>query len=379
MESDADRAEEFCEALRCASQSGESLRIAGSDSKAFLTRGAGDLQSRPVNRTLDIAAHRGMIDYRPEELVLTARAGTPLRLIEQALAEANQYLPFEPPRFAGGGTLGGAIACGLSGPGRPWRGAVRDAVLGVEMANGCGERLRFGGQVMKNVAGYDVSRLQVGAFGTLGLLLAVSVKVLPRPAAEQTRVFELDARAALERCRAWARRPHPISATCYLDGRLRVRLSGAAPAVEEAAVQLGGEEESDARFWEALRDHRLPFLADAASESGSGLDSRDAAGRLWRCSMPPAAEVPLDDCLVSWAGAERWWRPGPEPSATLSAIAAAGGSARPFDGRFGLRDHGLTAAEMVYSARLREAFDPAGVLNPELAPRAPQRELQRAD
>jgi glycolate oxidase FAD binding subunit len=379
MEGDADRAEELCEALRRASESGELLCITGSGSKAFLNRGPRDSQPLPVSRPLSVTAHRGIVDYRPEELVLTARAGTPLAEVEQALAAANQYLPFEPPRFGGGGTLGGAIACGLSGPGRPWRGAVRDAVLGVELANGRGERLRFGGQVMKNVAGYDVSRLQVGAFGTLGLLLSVSVKVLPRPATEQTRVFELDARVALAHCRAWARQPHPISATCHFDGRLRVRLSGAAPAVADAAAQLGGEPEPDEQFWEALRDHRLAFLAEAATESALASNSDEGARSLWRCSMPPAADAPLDACLVSWAGAERWWRPVGEASATMAAVAAAGGNARPFDRRFGMRAYGLSAAAARYSLRLRQAFDPGGVLNPALAPRPPELEVQHAD
>jgi glycolate oxidase FAD binding subunit len=379
MAGDTDRAEALCEAIRCAAEAGESLRIVGSGSKAFLTPDAENPRGEPDGGLLSVAEHRGIIDYRPEELVLTARAGTPLAEIEQALAEGGQLLPFEPPRFGGGGTLGGAVACGLSGPGRPWRGAVRDLLLGVEIANGRGERLRFGGQVMKNVAGYDVSRLQAGAFGTLGLLLAVSVKVLPRPATEQTRVFALDARAALARCRAWARRPYPITATCHFDTQLRVRLSGAEPAVTEAAAQLGGELEQDARFWESLRDHRLAFLAGTTSASNPGEAARDAADMLWRCSMPPAAEFPLAGCLVTWGGAERWWRPGASAHAAMAAVTALGGSARPFDGRYGQRANGLSAAATRYAARLRQAFDPGGVLNPRLAPQAAVRQVQRAD
>ncbi|MFW6094392.1 MAG: glycolate oxidase subunit GlcE, partial [Pseudomonadota bacterium] len=220
-----DRTDALCDEVRRAREAGEAVRITGAGSKGFLCRG--HPQRGGAVRELDVGGHRGIVDYRPEELVLTARAGTPLAEIAGVLAESGQALPFEPPRFQGRGTLGGAVACGLSGPGRPWRGAVRDAVLGVEMVNGLGEHLRFGGQVMKNVAGYDVSRLQTGAFGTLGVLLAVSVRVMPVPAAEETRVFELDARAALERCRAWARGPYPITATAHLDGRLHVRLSGA--------------------------------------------------------------------------------------------------------------------------------------------------------
>lgn len=379
MDSDADCAEELCEAVRSACEAGTSLRIAGSGSKAFLTRHVDDPQVAGTLGQLAVAAHRGIVDYRAEELVLTARAGTPLADIERTLADCNQFLPFEPPQFGGGGTLGGAVACGLSGPGRPWRGAVRDMVLGVEMVNGRGERLCFGGQVMKNVAGYDVSRLQAGTFGTLGLLLSVSVKVLPRPEAEQTRVFALDARAALARCRAWSRRPLPITATSYLDGRLRVRLSGAEQAVAEAAVQLGGEVEPDARFWEALRDHRLEFFAGTPSGPSSSKHPWYPACALWRCSMPPAAEFPLADCLVNWAGAERWWRLDANPEPAMAALTALGGSARAFDGRYGLRSSGLSATEARYATRLKLAFDPGGILNPLLALRPGTPRVRRAD
>ncbi len=230
---------------------------------------------------------------------------------------------------------------------------MRDAVLGVELVNGRGERLRFGGQVMKNVAGYDIARLQVGAFGSLGLLLAVSVKVLPRPGVEQTRVFDLDPRDALGRCRSWARRAHAVTATCYLDGVLRVRLSGAEPAVRQAAAELGGEPSSEPRFWEDLRDQRLDFFAEPG---------------LWRCSMPPAAAEPLDRCLVSCGGAERWWRPtADERQGAAALLARQGGHGRPFDQSFAIRTgRHLGDAERKYTIRVKQAFDPGGVLNSEL-------------
>jgi glycolate oxidase FAD binding subunit len=347
----ADHTEALCDAVRRAAADGRSLRIVGSGSKSFLTRGTAT--TGDASRLLSVAEHQGILDYRPEELVITARAGTPLREIERLLAQARQYLPFEPPRFHGGGTLGGAVACGLSGPGRPWRGAVRDAVLGVELLNGRGEVLRFGGQVMKNVAGYDVSRLQVGAFGTLGVLLAVSIKVLPQPNAEHTRLFELDAAAAVQCARAWARRPYPISACCLHQGLLRVRLSGAESAVAAAAAELGGEADSDPGFWTALRDQRLDFFA---------------APGLWRASLPPAAPLLQDaDTLVSWAGAERWWRPA-DPAAARRQATAHGGHARPFDGTFGMRTGAfMDAVEHRLGERLREAFDPEGVFNRELS------------
>ncbi len=356
MTAGSDHTDALCEAVRRSAEAGRALRIVGAGTKSALTGGAGPRRASAT--LLSVAEHRGILAYRPEELVVTARAGTPLRELEQALAEAGQYLPFEPPRLLGGGTLGGAIASGLAGPGRPWRGSVRDAVLGVELINGRGQCLRFGGQVMKNVAGYDVARLQVGAFGTLGLLLAVSVKVLPSAPMEVTREFEVDADRALALCRQWALRPLPITATCHHQGRLRLRLSGAESAVAAAVREVGGERSREPAFWEALRDYRLPFFAEPG---------------LWRASLPPAAPAAaLADQpaaqLIGWGGAERWWRPQPDPDPDpLQRARAAGGYARPFDATFGQRSgvH-LDPAENALARRLRDAFDPDGVFNQEL-------------
>jgi glycolate oxidase FAD binding subunit len=354
---DRDQADSLSEAVRAARDTRTPLQIVGSGSKTFLT---GACEAAANVRLLSVIEHCGIVDYRPEELVVTARAGTRLVDLEQALARQGQRLPFEPPRFHGGGTLGGALACGLSGPGRPWFGAVRDAVLGVDLINGYAERLRFGGQVMKNVAGYDASRLQVGAFGTFGVILAASIKVLPLPAQERTLTFELPAVDALERCRRWALRAYPISATCWWEGILRVRLSGAEPAVAWAAADLGGDVRDDTDFWSDLRDHRLAFLRGAD----------DHTRPLWRCSMPPAAAAPLAGCLIGWAGAERWARPGDAADAERLAatVRTQGGHARPFDGRYGLRagPH-VPAPEALYAARLKQAFDPLGIFNPELS------------
>jgi glycolate oxidase FAD binding subunit len=351
-----DHADSLTDVVRHAHEQATPLRIIGSGSKAALTGERFDVPGAPPPRWLSVGEHRGIVDYRPEELVITARAGTPLEEIERQLAEHGQMLPFEPPRFRGGGTLGGAVASGLSGPGRPWRGAVRDNVLGVELINGRGERLRFGGQVMKNVAGYDLSRLQAGAFGTLGLLLAVSVKLLPCPQAECSLCFELDDHDALSRCRTWARQPWPISGACLNGGRLTIRLSGAASAVASAARVLGGERTNDPGWWAALRDGRHPFFAAAP-----------AGSVLWRCVLPPAADLPLQGCLVNWAGAERWcWREQGDCS-LVTAANAAGGHARPFDGMFGRRDGAhLAEAERRIAARLRAAFDPHGIFNRHL-------------
>jgi glycolate oxidase FAD binding subunit len=257
------------------------------------------------------------------------------------------------------GTLGGAIACGLSGPGRPWSGSVRDAVLGVEMLNGLGERLAFGGKVIKNVAGYDVSRLQVGAFGTLGVLLSASVRVLPVPDFEATVAQAVDPAEALARCRRWARSAYPISATAYLNGMLRIRLSGAEAAVNEAVSALGGERRDDSLFWRQLRDHDLDFFRQEQP--------------LWRCVLPPAAPAPLQDCLVVWGGGLRWWRASLDASAVHKTVSGQQGSAQVFGADFARRRlAGVGSAQAGYQQRIREAFDPHGIFNPELG-------LHRAD
>ncbi|MBX3707529.1 MAG: glycolate oxidase subunit GlcE [Pseudomonadales bacterium] len=355
MPPDADIADYLQDAVAGAAARGGALCISGSGSKAFLAAGHATGPQAAGGQLLSTTEHTGIIDYRPEELVLTARAGTSLAHIEATLGAAGQRLPFEPPRFRGGGTLGGAVACGLSGPGRPWFGALRDAVLGVELINGLGERLRFGGQVMKNVAGYDLARLQAGAFGTLGLLLSVSLKVLPRPQSERTLVFELDPATAVARCRAWARQPYPLTGACHADGVLRVRLAGAPAAVDEAAAALGGDGAAAPGYWDALRDHALDWFR--------------SGGCLWRLSVPPAADPAGMDCLINWAGAERWWSAPSGDDATarmLTRVAQAGGHARRFDATYGIQQP--TGPAATYVRRLKAAFDPARVLNPHLSP-----------
>ena len=227
------------------------------------------MAKRRRKATLSVAGHTGVIAHRPNELVLTARAGTPLAHIERLLDSHRQMLPFDPPQFGGQGTFGGAIATGLTGPARPWRGGARDSVLGVEIVNGMGERLRFGGSVIKNVAGYDVSRLLTGAFGTLGVILSASVRLLPKPEAEQTLVRECDAARAGRWLRAWSRWPLPITATCFESGLLRVRVSGARTAIADAATELGMPmRDPDPTFWQRVRDHDHPwFDGDAPADT----------------------------------------------------------------------------------------------------------------
>jgi glycolate oxidase FAD binding subunit len=267
-------------------------------------------------------------------------------------------LGFEPPHFGPAATLGGTLACGLSGPRRPYAGSARDFVLGATIVNGAGEVLEFGGQVMKNVAGYDLSRLMVGAFGTLGVLLEVSLKVLPRPARELTLAFELGAAEALRRMNDWAGRPLPLSAAGHLDGRLYLRLSGSEQGVAAARAKLGGEPVNDGdTFWRALREHELDFFA--------------AWTPLWRLSLPPAAP-PLDLSgrqLIDWGGAQRWLASDAPATTIQAAAAAAGGYATPFRHGPGALSAftGLDPTLRALHARLQRAFDPRGVFARALA------------
>jgi glycolate oxidase FAD binding subunit len=323
-----------------------SLRIVGSGSKAFYGRVT---QGVP----LEASAHRGIIRYEPTELVVTARAGTPLDELESVLAEQGQMLAFEPPHYAKLATLGGTIACGFSGPRRPYAGAARDSVLGCRLINGKGEVLRFGGEVMKNVAGFDVSRLMVGALGTLGVLLDVSLKVLPRPRCEQALSFEYSPEAALEKMVAWSGRSLPISALAY-DGRLRVRLSGSDTAVQAARLKLGGESTvGPSDYWTALREHRLPFF--------------DGTGDLWRFSLPPGVPDPQisGEWLHDWGAAQRWLRTATAPAAIFSAATRAGGHATLFrtERSVGERFQPLSPEVFTVHRELKRAFDPHRLFN----------------
>jgi glycolate oxidase FAD binding subunit len=303
--------DEIIERIRAAHADGTPLVIQGGGSKGFYGNPA-------EGEILDTRGLSGVVEYQPKELVLTARAGTPLADIEALLAEQNQMLAFEPPHFAATSTLGGCIAAGLSGPRRPYAGAARDFVLGVRIVDGTGQALRFGGQVIKNVAGYDVSRLMVGALGTLGLITEVSLKVLPKPAAETTLQFELDEAAAILRMNQWAGQPLPLSASSWHAGLLSVRLSGAASAVQAAQTRLGGEVLKDAAaFWLRLRDQATPFF-----------DKRP----LWRLAVKPTTP-PLnlgDAQWIEWGGAVRWIAADLPATALREAAKAAGGHATLF-------------------------------------------------
>ncbi len=341
-----DKQAELLDRVRQAAADGTPLCIRGGGSKVFYGRYC---EGEP----LDLSGHRGIVSYEPSELVVTARAGTPLAEIESVLAEHGQLLPFEPPHFGQNATLGGMVAAGLSGPRRPWGGSVRDAVLGVKLLTGRGEVLRFGGQVMKNVAGYDLSRLMAGALGSLGVLLEVSVKVLPRPAEERTRMFELGAEAAAARQLEWGRLPLSLSGTLYDGERLFVRLCGSAQGVAAGLAVLDGEDVSDGP-WRAAREQTLPFFQGEAP--------------LWRISLPaaaPALNLP-GACLTEWAGALRWLRTDLPAGMVRQRAAALGGHASLFRGHDGRGEvfTPLAPALLALHQRVKRALDPHGIFNP---------------
>ncbi|WP_020656305.1 glycolate oxidase subunit GlcE [Massilia niastensis] len=341
--------EQFQERVRAAAAGGTALCIRGGGTKDWYGQ-------RPEGEVLDTRGYAGIIDYEPTELVITARCGTPLAEIEALLSERRQMLAFEPPHFGAGATFGGAIAAGLSGPRRATSGGVRDFVLGAKLLDGKGDLLSFGGQVMKNVAGYDVSRMLAGSLGTLGVLMEISVKVLPRPVAETTLRFEIGEIDAIRKLNEWGGQPLPLSASCWVDGVLALRLSGAQAAVDAAIRSLGGEPMPDgAGFWAGLREQRLAFFAGEEP--------------LWRLSVPSTtgAIVLGGAQLIEWGGAQRWLR---ADTASVTAIrrtaAAIGGHATLFRGG----DKGVGVFQPLQPAvakiheRLKASFDPSHVFNP---------------
>lgn len=342
----ADLSRELAESVRAARAAGTPLSIRGHGTKQFCAPAM-------EGTALDASAHRGIIAYEPTELVLTARAGTALADIEAALAGNNQMLGFEPPHFGAGATLGGTLACGLSGPRRPYAGAARDFVLGMQIVNGKGEILRFGGRVMKNVAGYDLSRLMVGSHGTLGLILEASLKVLPKPPHETTLRFEMPADEGILKMNAWAGQPFPVSAACHSGETLYVRLSGTAAAVRAARLKLGGEtyDKGDS-FWRELREHAQEFFQTDAP--------------LWRLSVPSATSMLnlSGKWLLDWGGAQRWLHTSASAADVTRAAELAGGHAQLFRKRYQIGSSypsGSAIAQL--QQRLKQAFDPNVILN----------------
>jgi glycolate oxidase FAD binding subunit len=332
------------------------LNITGGGTKDFYGEAARGLP-------LDVRPLAGISSYEPSELVVTVRAGTPLAELEAALAGQGQCLPFEPPRFAPGGTVGGMVAAGLAGPARAAVGGVRDYVLGATLLNGRAELLSFGGQVMKNVAGYDVSRLLAGSMGLLGVICEVSLKVLPVAVATTTLRFELDEAAALLQLNRWGGQPLPVNASAWWEGTLVLRLSGAAAAVQSATRQLGGEVVDPALaagFWTGLRDQTDEFFVGAARAVAAG-------ATLWRLSVPQTAPpLALTGAQMSeWGGAQRWVVTTAAAATLREAAAAVGGHATSFRGA---KTDGALAPLSAPLARIhremKTAFDPDRVFNP---------------
>ena len=340
----------FSEKIKAATAEKRPLRIRGGGTKDFYGNAL-------EGEVLDTRGHAGVVDYEPTELVVTARCGTLLAELHEVLLKQGQFLPFEPPGFGPGATLGGCIAAGLSGPRRASAGSARDFMLGAKIIDGRGQALAFGGQVMKNVAGYDVSRLLAGSLGTLGLILEVSLKVLPRPVSEQTLTLEMPQAKALENMNRWAGMPLPISATAWRDGELSVRLSGAPSAIRAAAEKLAGETVAAARaveLWDGVREQTDPFFAGEAP--------------LWRLSLPsnaPVVDLPGDQ-LLEWGGALRWLKSGADAATVRGAAARAGGHATLFRARE--KPAGAFAPLPRELARLhrelKDSFDPARIFNP---------------
>ncbi len=345
------------DAVKSAASAARPLCIRGGGSKDFYGQ-------VPVGDVLDTRGLAGIVAYEPTELVITVRGGTPLSEVEAALAQAGQMLPFEPPYFGAGATIGGAVAAGLAGPRRAasngYFGAVRDFVLGVKLVDGRGDVLAFGGQVMKNVAGYDVSRMLAGSLGTLGVIAEVSLKVLPQPVAASTLKLSIrDAAQAIEKLNLWGGLPLPLTASAYRDDDLCLRLEGAHAAVDAAARKLGGErvDAGEAmRYWSGIREHTDAFFAGATP--------------LWRLSLPSTA-VPLNlpgTQLIEWGGALRWLKSDAPAASIRKAALQAGGHATLFRASDEMRTQSgvFTPLDPVLArihARLKATFDPQGILN----------------
>lgn len=329
-------------------EKGERLTVRAGGSKDFY--GCNPLNS---GKKLNIANHQGIISYEPTELVIKARAGTPLKIIEQTLKENQQMLAFEPPAFGESATLGGTIACNLSGPRRAYSGAARDYVLGTKIMNGNAEILSFGGEVMKNVAGYDVSRLMAGAMGTLGIILEASIKVVPRPEAEITLIQNISAEEALEKLHQWSIFPLLISASCFCQGNLYIRLSGTKNSIHVARLKIGGEVlvESDA-FWYSIKEQTHPFFKNEPS--------------LWRLSLASntAALALESETLYEWSGALRWFN-SPLPQTEIRESLSSNGHASLFRSSERREQvfQPLPKHLLKLHQNLKQAFDPHRIFN----------------
>jgi len=343
----SDISQQLQQQIEQAYNTGSPLKICGSGSKDFYGN------SVQANE-LKVTEHSGIINYEPTELVITARAGTPISEIENALDEQGQMLGFEPPHYASTATLGGTVACDLSGPRRAYSGSARDYVLGSTIINGKAEQLHFGGEVMKNVAGYDVSRLMCGAMGTLGVLLDVSLKVIPKPETELTIVKECDAADAIHQMHHWMNEALPLSASSYVDGKLYIRLASNEASIKAAHQRIGGDLLDDSQFWIAIKEQQHNFF--------------DTNSPLWRLSLSSnASPLSLEgETLYDWGGALRWLRSEESVDKIRHAAESLNGHAILFKNNTDQIDpfHELGTHIHAMHRQLKQAFDPANILNP---------------
>ncbi len=347
-----DNAKHIQQQIEHAYQSETALNIVGGNSKSWYGR-------EPVGEVLHVAGHQGVVNYMPSELVITVRAGTKLSDIADALDEHGQRLPFDPPYFNESATIGGTVACNFSGPRRPYAGSCRDFMLGCHMLNGKGEKLKFGGEVMKNVGGSDVSRLMAGSLGTLGVLLDVSLKILPHRLAEQTVVMDTDFNQAIKLMNHWAGTALPVTAMCTDGKQVYLRICGTPSAVARSQKDIGGHIFEDRKsFWKDLREHKLDFFQTDKI--------------LYRLSVPPAAEFKAlegtqdSDWFIGWGGAQRWLKADLPFDAVQAYAQKLGGHAKIMRGGDRAEEvfPPLSQALMKIHQKLKHSFDPKGILNP---------------
>lgn len=368
----------FIDTIRAATAAHAPLRIRGGGSKDFYGE-----PFDPALPVLDTRSHSGIVSYEPSELVITVKAGTPLAEVEALLAEKNQCFPFEPPHYNGSPTIGGMVAAGLSGPARATAGSVRDYVLGAHLINGKAELLQFGGTVMKNVAGYDVSRLLAGSMGTLGLITQVSLKVLPFAPCEATLRFQLGEAEMIQKVNDWAGQPLPINASSWVVdqgvGTLYLRLRGAVAAVESACkmfIDKHGAQRVDSpettADWTAARDLKLPWFEEGFKRGDD----------LWRISVPPTTPpLNLGDTMTDWLGGQRWVFAAADDAQAAQRIRSGARSANgnatkfiAFNADF-MRANSQNSLKIKHfddpqaalasiHHRLKQEFDPAGIFNP---------------
>jgi glycolate oxidase FAD binding subunit len=329
-------------------KTGSPIGIAGAGTKSFLGRPS------PSASALDVTGHRGIIEYDPAELILVARAGTPLQEIEDLLDSRQQMLGFEPPFIAQGATLGGAVAAGLAGPRRAYSGAVRDFILGASFVNGKGEIITSGGKVMKNVAGFDLFRPMAGSMGTLGVLLKVALRIVPRPEVEETLLHEeTDESTALEKMNRWAMQTQAISATAWDGEVIRIRLSGSPAGLAHGRAQIGGDRLTETGYWNDLNNFHLDFFKQE--------------GRLWRIALAPMCG-PVNDSapqLIDWGGAQRWLISDAPHDEIRDRVARLGGHASCYSDDPALPTfHPLQGDLLAINQAFKAALDPAGILNP---------------